>query len=396
MCNHSPELADVFMRYGEQYGRHYRLSPQQLKAFSLIKACRTAALGGHMQQCQRCGFERPVYNSCRNRHCPKCQTMAKEKWLDHRRAELLPCGYYHLVFTLPHEPNALVMCNQKKLLGLLFKTAAEVLACFARDPNWRLGGRLGIIAVLHTWSQTLMDHFHLHCLVPAGALSFDQSTWINARHTYLFKNRSLAKAFKHRYIKQLISLYQAGELQFVGKTAPLAQADNFGKLICTLRKKDWIVYTKRPFTGPEQVLEYLGRYTHRVAIANHRILSMQDDKVTFAYRDRADENKAKVMSLSATEFIRRFLLHVLPDGFVKIRYFGFLSHRNKNRCLDLIRKLIDPGFKPVETIKQSVFEMMLRITGIDIRCCPRCGFSQMVAMPLTLDATPVASGARSE
>ncbi|MCG8377216.1 MAG: transposase, partial [Chlorobiales bacterium] len=315
---------------------------------------------------------------------------AKEKWLNDRRAELLPCGYYHLVFTLPHESNALVMGNPKLLLGRLFYTVAQVLQCFAKDPNWRLGGRLGFIAVLHTWSQTLMDHFHLHCLVPAGALSMNQCRWITARGRYLFKNRSLAKAFKHRYIHQLIGLYQTGELQFAGKTAPLAQADNFGKLIRALRKKDWIVYTKRPFAGPLQVLEYLGRYTHRVAIATHRILSVQDNTVTFAYRDRADGNKAKTMTLAATEFIRRFLLHVLPDGFVKIRYFGFLAHRNKTRCVDLIRKLIDPGAKPVQKRKETLAQIMLRTTGIDITRCPKCGRGTMVARPLPTDTATVA------
>jgi hypothetical protein len=384
------EMADIFAVHGDQYCRNYPISAGQRKVLNLIKVCRTAALGGHLQHCNHCGYEQPAYNSCRNRHCPKCQTMAKEKWLAQRKAELLPCGYYHVVFTLPHEPNPLILANKKKLLGLLFKTAAQVLGCFAMDKKWRLGGKIGLIAVLHTWSQTLMDHFHLHCLVPAGVLSFDQSHWIKARGKYLFKNQSLAKAFKHRYIKGLIGLYEAGELEFAGKTAELACAGAFGKLIHAMRKKNWIVYTKRPFAGPEQVLDYLGRYTHRVAISNNRILSMKDNTVTFAYRDRADKNAPKTMTLAGPEFIRRFLLHVLPDRFVKIRYFGFLAHRNKGRCVQLIRKLIDPCAQPVAKLKETLFELMLRITGIDITCCPKCGKGKMVAWPLDKPAAMVA------
>ena len=377
------DVAAIFCHYDDQYCRTNGISPEQLKVLNLIKICRTSALGGHLEQCDGCGFQRPAYNSCRNRHCPKCQTIAKEKWLNERKSELLPCGYFHLVFTLPHETNVLVMANKQMLLGLLFKIAAEVLQCFAKDPKWRLSGKLGLIAVLHTWSQVLLDHFHLHCLVPAGALSFDESRWISARKKYLFCKKALAKAFKHRYIRQLVSLYEDGKLKFTGNSQTLADANAFGRMIRTLRKKKWIVYAKRPFAGPAQVLDYLGRYTHRVAISNNRIVSMQKDTVTFTYRDRADENKKKRMPLAATEFIRRFLLHVLPDGFVKIRYFGFLAHRNKTRCIALIRKLIDPKAEPIEKADETIADMMLRLIGIDITCCPQCGNGKMVAtMPL--------------
>ncbi|MGD9224412.1 MAG: transposase [Desulfobacteraceae bacterium] len=235
------------------------------------------------------------------------------------------------------------------------------------------------MAVLHTWSQTLIDHFHLHCLVPAGALAFDESDWIKAREKYLFSNKALAKAFKHRYIKGLVGLYETGKLKFTGKTHCLADADAFGRMIAMLKKKDWIVYTKRPFAGPEQVLDYLGRYTHRVGISNNRIVSIKDGTVTFTYRDRADKNKKKLMTLEATEFIRRFLLHVLPDGFVKIRYFGFLAHRNKTRCIALIRKLIDPKAEPIQKLDETPAQIMLRVAGIDITCSPRCGKGKMVA-----------------
>jgi len=384
------EVADVFCRHGDQYCQKHRMSPEQFKVLNLIKICRTSALGGHLEQCDCCGYQRPAYNSCRNRHCPKCQILAKETWLNDRRSELLPCGYFHLVFTLPHEPNALILDNKKQLLGLLFKTAADVLKCFAKDRKWRLEGKVGFIGVLHTWSQTLLDHFHLHCLVPAGVLTFDETKWIKARGTYLFKTQSLAKAFKHRYIQQLIALYESGRLEFTGQTTALACPDGFGRLVDSLRKKDWIVYAKRPFAGPQQVLDYLGRYTHRVAISNNRIVSMQNDTVTFTYRDRADDNRQKHMTLAACEFIRRFLLHVLPDGFVKIRYFGFLAHRNKKRCIALVRKLIDPDAQPIEKLDETAVEMMQRLTGIDITCCPQCGKGKMVAtMPLSKIAATV-------
>ncbi|MEJ2158275.1 MAG: IS91 family transposase [Desulfobacteraceae bacterium] len=374
------DVAAIFCRYGDQYCRTYGISPEQFKVLNLIKICRTSALGGHLQQCDGCGYQRPAYNSCRNRHCPKCQTMAKEKWINDRSMELLPCGYFHLVFTLPHEPNGLIMGNKRLLLGLLFKICADVLQCFAKDPKWRLCGKLGLIAVLHTWSQTLMDHFHLHCLVPAGALSFDESAWISTRKKFLFCKKTLAKAFKHRYIKQLVALYEHDKIEFSGKTMALAGKDAFGRMIRTLRKKKWIVEAKRPFAGPDQVLDYLGRYTHRVAISNNRIVSMQKGKVTFTYRDRADNNKQKRMTLDATEFIRRFLLHVLPDGFVKIRYFGFLAHRNKKRCIALIRTLIDPKAEPIRKRDESTAEMMLRLTGIDVTRCPQCKNGQMVVV----------------
>ncbi len=385
-----PDVAAIFCRYGDPYCQTNGISAEQLKVLNLIKICRTSALGGHLEQCDGCGFQRPAYNSCRNRHCPKCQTLAKEKWLNERRSELLPCGCFHLVFTLPHEPNALVMVNKRLLLGLLFKTATDVLQSFAKDPKWRLGGKLGLVAVLHTWTQTLRDHFHLHCLVPAGALSFDESSWISARNNFLFCKKALAKAFKHRYINQLVVLYENGKLKFCGQSQALAKKDAFGRMIRTLRKKQWIVYAKRPFAGPDQVLDYLGRYTHRVAISNNRIVSMQNGTVTFTYRDRSDENKIKPMSLAATEFIRRFLLHVLPDGFVKIRYFGFLAHRNKTRCIALIRKLIDPKAEPIEKHDETVTQMMLRLTGIDITACPQCGKGKMVpATPLAKIAATV-------
>ncbi len=366
------EVADIFNEYGDAYQQDYFLSPEQAKVFNLIKVCRTSALGGHKQQCTHCGYEQPAYNSCRNRHCPKCQSSATQKWLNARNAELLPCGYFHLVFTLPHVLNPLIMVNKKLLLGELFSQINEVLQCFAKDPQWRLVGKIGFLAVLHTWSQTLIDHFHLHCLVPAGVLQTDEKRWIAARKKYLFRAKSLAKAFRHRYSRRLVELYHAGMLQFPGKTAHLADSKVFDQLIAKARSLNWVVYAKRPFAGPEQVLDYLGRYTHRVAISNHRIEQMQKGNVTFTYRDRSDGDQVKHMTISAVEFIRRFLLHVLPDGFVKIRYYGFLAHRNRKRAVALIRKLIDPHAE-VPDRQETVAQMMLRVTGIDITACPNCG-----------------------
>jgi hypothetical protein len=372
------EVADIFCRYADQYCQQFPISPEQFKVLNLIKVCRTAALGGHLHRCEHCGYEKPAYNSCRNRHCPKCQTVAKEKWLDARRAELLPCGYFHLVFTLPHELNAIILGNKEKLLGLLFSTVNQVLQRFAQDPQWRLVGKIGYLAVLHTWSQTLLDHFHLHCLVPAGVLSLNEQKWIKARKRYLFRTESLAKALRHQFTQQLTQLYQDGQLYFAGKTQSLASPVNFAQLVHKIKEKQWIVYAKRPFAGPQQVLEYLGRYTHRVAISNHRLLALENDQVTFAYRDRSDGDTLKSMTVAATEFIRRFLLHVLPEGFVKIRYCGFMAHRHKQRYIRLIRTLIDPQAQEPEKLKLTVAEMMLRLTGIDITCCPKCGLGKMI------------------
>jgi len=390
MENQPIEVADIFRHYGDRYRSRFPLSPEQSKVFNLIKVCRTSALGGHMRHCDQCGHEQPAYNSCRNRHCPKCRSAATQKWLNARSAELLPCGYFHLVFTLPHSLNPLIMANKAVVLGALFGQVGEVLKCFANDRKWRLEGRIGFLAVLHTWSQTLMDHFHLHCLVPAGVLRADKKRWIKARRTYLFRSKSLAKAFKHRYIRKLCALYEADKLVFPGRTAHLADPQQFGKLVAQLKKKDWIVYAKRPFAGPEQVLDYLGRYTHRVAISNHRIVAVQDGRVTFSYRDRSDEDRIKHMTLEAVEFIRRFLLHVLPDGFVKIRYFGFMAHRNRKAAIALIRTLCDDR-EPVKIRQETVVEMMLRVTGIDITLCPKCGKGKLQcgkAVPKSISHQP--------
>jgi predicted Zn-ribbon and HTH transcriptional regulator len=372
------ELADIFRLYADNYRRSHAVSYEQLKVMHHIEICRTAVLGGHVEQCDQCAFEQIAYNSCRDRHCPKCQTLTKEQWLNDRKAELLPCGYFHLVFTLPHDLNAIILSNKRATVNILFAAVNQTLQAFAKDPQWKLEGRLGFISVLHTWSQTLIDHFHLHCLIPAGALAFTKDRWIPANDDYLFKITSLAKQFKKRYLKLLLNAYLKDQLLFTKKTAAFESKQNFQQLIASVSKKKWIAYAKRPFAGPQQVLDYLGRYTHRVAISNNRIICIDNSRVTFTYKDRQKEDEIKIMTLDADEFIRRFLLHVLPKGLIKIRYFGFLAHTNKKKDIPLIRKLIDPEAILPQKIEESVCEMMLRLTGIDITCCPLCKKGKMI------------------
>jgi hypothetical protein len=313
--------------------------------------------------------------------------MVKEKWLTNRKAEVLPCPYFHHVFTLPHELNSLIMVNKRIMLALLFTAVKETLQVCARDPQWRIEGQLGFISVLHTWNQKLMDHFHLHCIIPAGALSYDRKKWIAASRNYLFRVESLAKEFQRRYLNKLNKAYRKHVLSFHGRAERYKDEKQFEKLLAELWDKQWITYAKQPFGGPEQVLEYLGRYTHRVAITNNRIIAIDNGTVRFSYRDRSDDNTQKELTISAREFIRRFLLHVLPRGFTKIRYYGFLAHANKKTCIALIRTLIDAPTEYVQKLVESVQQMMLRLTGVDICCCPQCGEGTLVYVrPLTRSA----------
>ena len=371
------EVGDIFRRYGKDYQNANLLSYKKLKVMNHITVCRTAQLGGHIEQCDQCGFERIAYNSCRDRHCPKCQIMVKEKWLNDRKADLLPCNYFHLVFTVPHKLNPIILSNKKIMLNNLFTAVNQTLQAFAKDPQWKVQGQLGFICVLHTWSQKLTDHFHIHCLVSGGALSFDKKCWNPSKNSFLFRAQSLAKEFKKRYLGLFEKAYLNNDLFLPGETAIYKSQKEFKSFIKSLFMMKWITYAKRPFAGPEQVLEYLGRYTHRVAISNNRIKSIDNGQVCFEYKDRADNNTTKTMTISAYEFIRRFLLHVLPHNFMKIRYFGFLSHRNKKQAVALIRKLIGPNAALPEKLKETVLEMMLRLTGQDILCCPNCKKGKM-------------------
>jgi len=366
------ELADIFRSYGESYRKTHFLPASHKKVMRAVEACRTQELGGHLKQCDSCGFEHPSYNSCRNRHCPKCQSLAKAKWLKKQTSELLPVGYFHLVFTLPHILNGLILAHKKILLALLFKAVSETLLEFGAT---HLRGTLGIIAVLHTWDQKLQDHFHLHCLIPAGALSWDRSRWIAARKNFLFHVKALSVVFRRKFLDSLEQALEQGKLKWPAQTV---SAQSVG--LKRLRKKNWVVYAKKPFSSPEKVLDYLGRYTHRVALSNDRILKVESGEVTFTYRDRKDKDRKKTLTLPAEEFIRRFLLHVLPDGFMRIRHFGFLANRSKKQALPQCRKLL--GLKPAlpEIPQKSSQDLLLELTGIDLSRCPRCQKGTMIVV----------------
>ena len=370
-----PELADIFRSHGESYRRTHRLPASHLKVMRAVEVCRTKELGGHLKKCDSCGFEHPTYNSCLNRHCPKCQSLAKAKWLKKQTSELLPVGYFHLVFTLPHELNWLILSCKKLLLSLLFKAVSETLLEFGAT---HLGGTLGIIAVLHTWDQTLKDHFHLHCLIPAGALSFDQSRWISARKNFLFHVKALSPAFRRKFLRSLERAFDQGKLKLPGQSVSLANDKPWEQRLAALRKKKWVVFAKRPFSSPHKVLDYLGRYTHRVALSNDRILSVENGQVSFSYRDRKDKDRKKTLTLDAQEFIRRFLLHVIPEGFMRIRHFGFLANRAKKQNLSRCRELL--GLNPAlpEVPKKSPQDLMVELTGVDLSRCPACKKGTMV------------------
>src|SRR5438093_5612598 len=359
------ELADIFRSHGESYRRTHFLPASQRKVMRAVSVCRTQELGGHLKQCDTCGFEHPSYNSCRNRHCPKCQSLAKAKWLQKQTSELLPVGYFHVVFTLPHVLNGLILAHKKILFAVLFKAVSETLLEFGRS---RFKGTVGVIAVLHTWDQTLKDHFHIHCLIPAGALSLDHSRWIGARPNFLFPVTALSQVFRGKFLALLQQACGKGKI-------PAANNE-----IKASRQKSWVVYAKKPFGSPQTVLDYLGRYTHRVALSNDRILNVQNGLVTFSYRDRKDRDRKKTMTLDAQEFIRRFLLHVLPEGFMRIRHFGLLANRVKKQSLAQCRKLLDlqPPLPPCSNL--STKDLLLKLTRVDLSRCPSCLDGTMIAV----------------
>ncbi len=366
-----PELADIVRAHGAAFRAAHRLCGVQHRALRAIERCRTAALGGELRQCDACGERRYVYHSCRNRHCPKCQTLAKERWLVARRAELLPVPYYHLVFTLPHELNALAQGNPRTLYTMLFAAASETLVEFGRNPRW-LGGEIAATLVLHTWGQTLTQHLHVHALVAAGALSAD-GAWIRPRRGFLFPVKALSIVFRAKFLDALGAALERGGLTLAGNTATLREPRAQRTLLADLRGKSWVVYAKRPFTGPEQVLQYLGRYTHRVAISNERFVSLDADAVRFRYKDYAHHGQRKTMSLDPQEFLRRFALHVLPRGFNRIRHYGFIANRNKHALLARARTALNmPTPAPTLAAPESVAAFWQRVAAIDISRCPHC------------------------
>ena len=335
------EVADVFRRHGEAF-RHNRaahLGRVERRVMSAVEQCRTASLGGHFEQCGDCGLVRHAYNSCRNRHCPKCQGLARAEWLEARQAELLPVSYYHVVFTVPPQVAEIAFQNKRVVYAILFRAAAEALHDIAADPR-HLGAEVGAVAVLHTWGQTLQHHPHLHCIVPGGGLSPDQMRWVSCRPGFFLPVRVLSRRFRTLFLARLQAAFAAGELRFSGTLAALTATGAFAERVAALRVIDWVVYSKRPFAGPDQVLAYLGRYTHRVAIANSRLTALQDGQVSFTWKDYRQEAKTKVMTLAADEFMRRFLLHTVPDGFHRIRHVGFLANGHRTAKLALCRALL--------------------------------------------------------
>ena len=373
------EVADIIRAVGRSFIEKNRswLTGLHRKVLSAIERCRTAALGGHKDQCSRCGYQAISYNSCRNRHCPKCQTNARDKWLAARQRELLAVPYVHVVFTLPHELAPLALYNKKLLYDLLFRTSAASLLEIAADSK-HLAAEIGFLSVLHTWGSNLLDHPHVHCVVPAGGLSPDHERWVRPRYPFFLPVKVLSRVFRGKYVSGLQQMFQKGDLCLPGALQPLAQRKAFHSFLRTLFRHDWVVYAKRPFGGPEHVLHYLARYTHRVAISNHRLVSFADGKVTFRWKDYACGNKSRLMTLAAEEFLRRFLLHVLPHGFVRIRFFGLLANRRRSALLPLCRRLIADHAGTLTPSPPTIQD-----SSSSGSTCPICGGSMIVVERLT-------------
>ena len=372
------EVADIIRQHGKDFiqSNRSRLTWQQLKVLRAIEHCRTAALGGHLDRCSGCGHRAISYNSCRNRHCPKCLTNARDRWLADRQKELLNVGYFHVVFTLPHELSRLALHNQKVVYQLLFQASAETLLEIAADPK-HLGAQIGFLSVLHTWGQTLQHHPHIHCVIPAGGLSPDGTRWIHPRYNAFFLPvKVLSRVFRGKFVAGLKRALRRGELLFPGSLKALEGEKTFAAFLRKLFRKDWVVYAKPPFGGPEHVLHYLARYTHRVAISNHRLIQLTDGQVTFRWKDYAHGSKKRKMTITADEFLRRFLLHVLPKGFVRIRFFGFLANRRRRsqlaQCQQLLAALPEPRSRPSPVLPM-----------ISTWSCPLCGGTMVVVERLT-------------
>jgi hypothetical protein len=378
MSRPAVEVADILRAQGNRFLDRYEKSfdYQQLKAFRAIQRCRTAALGGHMDACPRCGYQAAIsYNSCRNRHCPKCQSQARERWLAARQRDLLATGYFHVVFTVPHELNLLAMDNPRRFYDLLFRASTQTLLEVAADPK-HLGAEIGLISILHTWGQNLLLHPHVHCAIPAGGLSPDHSRWVRPPYPFFLPVKVLSRVFRGKFCAGLKCLYQRKRIRCAGPTSALADPKQFRRLLRRLHRQDWVVYAKPAFGGPLQVLRYLGRYTHRVAISNHRLLTFDGERVTFRWKDYAHGAKQRKMRLSATEFLRRFFLQVLPKGFVRIRHFGFLANRFRASQLPLCRQAL--AMRAPEPAKAQSAAATCSTWH-----CPRCGGPMAVTHRLT-------------
>jgi hypothetical protein len=373
-------VADLIRSVGAAFIERNRqwLRWKHVKVLLAIARCRTAALGGHLDECTRCGHRATIsYNSCRNRHCPKCQTAARDRWIAARQKELLPTRYVHVVFTLPSQLAHLTLQNKKLIYGLVLRASAETLLEVAQDPR-HLGAEIGFFSVLHTWNQKLGLHPHVHCVIPAGGLSLDHTQWIKSRSRFFLSINVLRRVFRGKFVAGLKQAFQNGQLHFSGKLAPLKQPKTFAAWLRLLFRKDWVVYAKRPFGGPQFVLQYLGRYTHRVAISNHRLVSFTEGKVTFRWRDSAHNNEKKLVTVSLDEFLRRFLLHLLPKGFVRIRHFGFLANRRRATLLPLSFHLLGAAKKP-----SPEQDLSSASDSHDLWRCPKCGGPMKVIERLT-------------
>jgi len=391
MLRGAAEVAGVFRRYGDAYRQRHgcSLSTAQRRVMTAIEQCRTATLGGHVEQCDTCGHQRICYNSCRNRHCPKCQSLARAQWLDDRRSELLAVPYFHVVFTVPQEIATMAHYNKGPVYDILFHAAAETLRTIAADPK-HLGAELGFFAVLHTWGQTLLHHPHLHCVVAGGGLSGDGDRWIACRSTFFLPVHVLARLFRRLFLQYLERAFDAGKLTFFGALEPLRDRRAFQRHLAPVRKAEWWVYAKPPFAGPEQVLAYVARYTHRVAISNDRLLGIEDGKVRFRWKDYRNGNRQKSMTLAANEFIRRFLLHVLPEGFQRIRYYGFLANRYREQKLARCRQLLamPPPEPPDDQAAGDYRDQYQELTGTSLTECPACHQGRMVVIELLNPVKP--------
>ena len=377
------EVADIFRQAGPAYRQQHAdtLNHEQRRVMGAIESCRTAVLGGHVEECDVCGHQRIAYNSCRNRHCPKCQSLTRAQWLEDRQADLLPVEYFHVVFTLPEEIAAIAYQNKAVVYDLLFHATAETLHTIAADPK-HLGAEIGFIAILHTWGQNLLHHPHLHCVVPGGGLSVDGEHWISCRPGFFLPVRVLSRLLRRLFLSQLQAAFDAGHLHFFNSLESLRDPAAFARYLAPLRRAEWVVYAKPPFGGPQHVLEYLGRYTHRVAIANHRLIDFVDGKVSFHWKDYRHDSRQKVMCLEDQEFIRRFLLHVLPSGLQRIRHYGFLANRNRAAKLDRCRQLLGET-APVVNRSDAPLDYRDRyeqLTGKSLRVCPQCGRGHMVCI----------------
>ena len=374
------EVADIFRQYGAGYREAHRLSYEQLRVMRAIEVCRTAALGGHVEECGHCAYTRIAYNSCRNRHCPKCQNTDRAKWLEARKAELLPVEYFHVVFTLPEQIAEIAFYNKEMVYGILFHATSETLLTIARDPK-HLGAEIGFFAILHTWGQNLLHHPHLHCVVPGGGLSPDHERWISCPHGFFLPVKVLSRLFRRLFLQHLENAFYKNQLRFPGSIASLQDAFAFDALLRLHEKREWVVYAKPPFGGPQRALEYLGRYTHRVAISNHRLLSLKDDQVTFQWKDYRSEHreKSRTMTVNADEFQRRFLIHTLPAGFQRIRHYGFLANCHRVDKLEYCRKLLTNGTAGLLPAPEECRQMMEALTEPEpSQRCPRCSSGEMV------------------